>query len=458
MDSLPLIVLATLFACVCVAATVLFAWRREPLIRHAVLVYFIMNCGMAAVQITPWASNVNLDRWRYLEAQAQLARYLRSLSFGRMVVEIGAGLVEQVVPAREAIGSQAPSRVVTDLNPAQVTLGSLMLLATDGWELAPGLLWATVISLATAWFFMVVVPRIEGWRRWALIVFVILSPASAWFRTINEKEPLILALTLLTVGAVIRIMTEGARARTVVLLVASLGAMVMFRPPYLLILGFVLLVGLAFARRPTFTVWAVGVVVGVGLFVVALFPQLVMHSGPGALAAKEVASYYFQEMLNARSDYGAGSASTGMVGADFMRTALQQGPRGLIYTPLFIVYYTVGPFPWQTGSMLMQFAKIQAIVYWPVVVLLIANLLSWWRLEPQHRVMLIASWGLIVIMSILEANLGTAMRHRTTFEPLLFYAAFCTPLPRPSRAYDFEAREPARVTAEPPVGVAAPVC
>ena len=382
------------------------------------------------LQATPHGADVSYDRWRYLEAQTAFATYLEALPVERIPLELAAWLVDPVTGARELIGSKVLVGSRTQfINPTQVAFGAIALLASGGWGGAPGILWATVVSLSLGVFLATAMPGVPVRRRLLFAGLVVLAPAGIWFRTVNTKEPLLLAATALLAALTIRCVAGRPKARTLALLLLLLALIFVCRAPYAMILASLLLTGLLVSRRRNMRIWLVSLAIAAAIVAIARFPQLIgrtTHEGIRVLPVEQMATFYITQMMETRAEYGAEAPGGG--GSAVMKSALVGGPAGLIHAPAFVAYYLLGPFPWQSGTGLMNLGKIQALVYWPVTVLFLMNVFAWRRLTPQHRMFVWVAGGLVVVLAILEANLGTIMRHRTTWEPLLFYAATCGPL------------------------------
>lgn len=434
-----LVILSILFCVVCAGTVVLWASRQPRVVRIATITLLALSAIMAIVQSTHLGESVSYDRWRYLEAQVDFAEYLSQASLHRVGLELGAAFVDRITGAREAIGTNLyTTRRTKFISPTQAALGTAVLLASGGWTAAPNLLWATLVALCLGVFLKVASEGMPERRQVLMALVVVLAPGSIWFRTINTKEPLLLAITGLVGALVILIIRDRPRPDRVVGLLALLTLTFVLRPPYAMLLALFFVTGILICRRPTTATWTVGIGLGVVTLTVSLFPQLIGRTRGDAvkvLKLGQLSEYYVTEIIEARTEYGSAKR---VVGSNVLKAPVASGSKALLKTPIFATYYLLGPFPWQGGSMLMNLGKLQALVYWFLTALFVRNLLAWRRMSPEHRVLAWASIGLVVVLSIVESNLGTIMRHRTTWELLFFYAALA--LPR------------ARAAAEPAVG------
>lgn len=105
---------------------------------------------------------------------------------------------------------------------------------------------------------------------------------------------------------------------------------------------------------------------------------------------------------NARLDEAFGADSvTGQVGSN------------LLYLPVGLSAVVLQPFPWQESrGSAMSLAKLEMLVWYPLLALALVGLLSLRRCLPALLLPVVIGSGAAVMWALVEGNFGTAYRHR----------------------------------------------
>jgi len=243
------------------------------------------------------------------------------------------------------------------------------------------------------------------------------------------REAGVYFLMAVALNCAVRLM-QRSKLSTMFVLVPAIGLLVTFRADVGLMTGGALAVAITFGRRN------VGGSVASGLGTVALVLALVIGGGLGYSGFRTVTNTNLSQVNNIRSD-SSSSASSG-----FLQEAdVSSAQHAVSYIPLGSAYFLLGPAPWQIHGLREALALPDVLVWWYL-------LPSLWRgiRETRRRrgrevtVYLLPSLALTVILTLLIANYGTAVRERMQVIILLV----------PLMGLGWSVRHPASVPALPP--------
>jgi hypothetical protein len=115
-----------------------------------------------------------------------------------------------------------------------------------------------------------------------------------------------------------------------------------------------------------------------------------------------------QRHLNAE---GANSAVTSAIETDNSSGALHAQ---LSYLPEGVSVVALRPWPWESsdGSTGVRLARIEALVWYPLVLLALFGLAGAWRMRRALAFPVLCGAGVLAMYGLTEGNLGTAFRHR----------------------------------------------
>ena len=115
-----------------------------------------------------------------------------------------------------------------------------------------------------------------------------------------------------------------------------------------------------------------------------------------------------QRELNAE---GARSAVTSAIQTDDSQRALNAQ---LSYLPTGVAVVALRPWPWESsdGSTGVRLARIEALVWYPLVGLALFGLAGAWRMRRALAFPVLCGGGVLAMYGLTEGNLGTAFRHR----------------------------------------------
>jgi 4-amino-4-deoxy-L-arabinose transferase-like glycosyltransferase len=255
--------------------------------------------------------------------------------------------------------------------------------------------------------------------RWALaagLIVALLPSQVAWSSLILKDAGVWLCLSAIALTIAIAGRSRGPRLALLGLLLVGLLVLLGYLRLQTLVVAcwavmLAALVGPRLMRRPRI---AGAVAIGV------LVPWLVFGLGPagvtyvknsqppseiranGAIGAKSALA---APPSSSSSSSATAAANQSEVGADVHH--LPRGVEAMLFQP----------FPWQGGSIYFNLARVEDLMWYPLLLLAFTGLLT---LRPRHlRVMaypLLAGGAILVLYALTEGNLGTAFRHRGEFE------------------------------------------
>lgn len=234
--------------------------------------------------------------------------------------------------------------------------------------------------------------------------------------------------------------TFGALAGVVV----GLSLLTLFREYLTLLLGTAAVAGILMGRsRSPARAFVAG---GVLLVVLALAAQSL---GLGTTLAGEPSLDQIQAvrqgfLYEANSAYGSGADVSTLGGA-------------LGFLPVGLAYFLLAPFPWAIGSTLQAITLPETLVWWTILPLGFWG--AWLAIRHDARMFTVPLAALLIVTfayALVEANVGTAYRHRAQILPVIF--VFCAlgirdyqALRAARRAREAEVRRTARERATSPL-------
>jgi hypothetical protein len=115
--------------------------------------------------------------------------------------------------------------------------------------------------------------------------------------------------------------------------------------------------------------------------------------------------------------YGANSAYGGEADVSTVRGALT-------FIPVGLTYFLLAPFPWSATSVLQQVTLPESILWYALFVCVLRGGWLALRHDPRAYTVLVAVLGVVTFSyALIEANVGTAYRHRAQVLPLFFVLA-----------------------------------
>jgi hypothetical protein len=220
-----------------------------------------------------------------------------------------------------------------------------------------------------------------------------------WSSLILKDAPVWACLSALAVVAAVAARSTGRRA--VLLGLAALA----------------LLVLLGYLRRQTLEVACVALVLAM---VVSDRSQRPLRVG-GAVALLVCVPLIFG-MGVAGEQYVAGvtnPADQRALNAESAKSAVEtdenrQGLAQISYLPKGVSVVALRPWPWETGdgSVGLGLARIENLLWYPLVLLALYGLGSAWRMRRALAFPILAGAAVLVMYGLTEGNLGTAFRHR----------------------------------------------
>jgi hypothetical protein len=215
------------------------------------------------------------------------------------------------------------------------------------------------------------------------------------------REAGVYFLIAMALNCAVRMMTRTS-AGAMVVLVAAVGLLFTFRADVGLLVGGGLAIALTLGRRRL----AGGFATGVGTL--ALILALVVGGGLGYSGYRFVTHTSLAQVNNIRTDSSHSAAS------GYLQSSDVSTPRhAASYIPVGAIYFVLGPAPWQIYSLRQILAVPDALVWWFL-------LPSLWRgiREGRRRrgreilIYLLPALALTVVLTLLIANFGTAVRER----------------------------------------------
>lgn len=190
----------------------------------------------------------------------------------------------------------------------------------------------------------------------------------------------------------------------------------LFRPENLPIYWIPLVPSLAFYLRRWTRATIVGPVVAVLFISLGLLALYLILHAPGFSVLQQLASIAYPSRLR---NYRAGG------GAVYLKGYSYSSWGGLFrLLPIGAVYFLFVPFPWQVTKLAELLASTEGVVLLGLVLLSISGFRQAWARDRQSSLFLLLF--LIVgigLYGVVDANAGTALRHRSQFIWLFFVFA-----------------------------------
>jgi hypothetical protein len=232
-------------------------------------------------------------------------------------------------------------------------------------------------------------------------VLVTLMPGFLIWGSQLLREAGVYLLIAVALNCAIRMMSRTSVSAMVVMVVA-VGLLFTFRADVGLLVGAGLAIAVTLGRRQL----AGGLAGGVGTL--ALVLALVVGGGLGYSGYRFVTHTNLAQVNIVRTD-SSHSAASGFLQASDVSTPQHAAS----YIPLGATYFVLGPAPWQVRSLRQILAVPDALVWWFL-------LPSLWRgiREGRRRrgreilIYLLPALALTVVLTLLIANFGTAVRER----------------------------------------------
>lgn len=247
----------------------------------------------------------------------------------------------------------------------------------------------------------------------AVPALLVMLPGFALWSSQLLREAGVYFLMAVAINAAVRL-ADRATLASCALFGVSIALLVTFRADVGLVLAAGLVVGLSLgARRP-----AGGFLTGAGLAMLTL--ALVVGAGLGYSGYHLVTHATFQQLNVIR-----GGSSTSASG--FLATANISSPlRSLRYLPLGLLYFVLGPFPWQIHGLRELAAIPDVVVWWYLLPSLWRGIrCAYQRLSGGLVFDLLPACLLAVLLTLLFANFGTVVRERMqltlTLVPLIAF-------------------------------------
>jgi hypothetical protein len=257
-------------------------------------------------------------------------------------------------------------------------------------------------------------------RRWAIVagLIVALLPSQIIWSSLILKDPgvwLVLAGLALTVAVAGR--SRGVRLLALGLVAVALLVLLEYLRPYAVVIAaWALMLAAVLGPRPQRLKRTAGAV-AIGV----LLPWLAFNMGPAGLTYVKGAPAPTQ--LRANMAVGAksaipGSASSSSSTSPGSPATQSEVSADLKHLPPGVLAMLAEPYPWQSdGSIYVNLARVQDIVWYPLVLLAFVGLLT---VRPRHlRVMafpLLVGGASLITYALTEGNIGTAFRQRGEFE------------------------------------------
>jgi len=143
------------------------------------------------------------------------------------------------------------------------------------------------------------------------------------------------------------------------------------------------------------------------LAAIALFALAVIGAGLSGYSQTFLQDMSLERLEQQRESLAYGGSAFGME-ADI------SSPTGaLAHLPLGLVYFLLGPFPWQIGSIRLVMALPEMLLWYALLPFVATGAASLWRRQGLRLFALAGFLASTTLMySLVEGNLGTAFRHR----------------------------------------------
>jgi hypothetical protein len=250
-------------------------------------------------------------------------------------------------------------------------------------------------------------------RRFALVagLLVALLPSQVLWSSIILKDAAVWAC-FSALGVVVAVFGRITGRRLALLMVAAAGLLVLLgflRLQTLEIACWALLFATLASERPQRPMRVAGAVVmlacvplvfGMGVAGVPFIAGSIDPAQQRALNAEDASSAIVPATPNAED------ASRAIVPTTLTDT--------LTYLPKGLAVVALRPWPWESsdGSVGLKLARVEALAWYPLVVLALLGLPGAWRRRRVLAFPILSGGAVLVMYGLTEGNLGTAYRHR----------------------------------------------
>lgn len=237
------------------------------------------------------------------------------------------------------------------------------------------------------------------------LILAMFFPSLVLWSALNLRDPIVLFATLVIFLNMVRLRTRP-KARSFFAVLLGIGMLLLFRD-YLALMVVFGLVGSSVITK------ARGLPANLFLGAV-LFGLAALAYQQFGLGARWVESASFQQIAIQRENLAIGGTAF-RPGVD-----VSTPMRGAQYLPLGLAFFLFSPFPWQIGSMLSLMTLPEQLVWYAMLPMVVSGIRYLTRVRYDvfgpTLVFLVLTTG---IYALVEANAGTAYRHRA--QVLIFF-------------------------------------
>lgn len=305
-----------------------------------------------------------------------------------------------------------PSRIGENLQVGYPTINAVLFYLFGFAKSAPAILnifcsvWAAIPVYHLA---MLLVRRNEGVARLAAGLTVFFPSLILWSVLNIREAPTILVLAA-SIHFAVRLQHHPSFG-SLAGLVVGLSVLTVFREYLTLLLGTAIVAGIFIGRSGSpFRALVAGSVL---LFTLAFAAQALGLGGTlaGEPSLDQVQAVRQGFLYDANSAYGRGADLTTPAGA-------------LAFLPIGLAYFLLAPFPWAIGSTLQAITLPETLLWYAILPMGIWGAVLAIRHDIRMFTVPLASLILITLAyALVEANVGTAYRHRAQILPVIF--VFC---------------------------------
>jgi 4-amino-4-deoxy-L-arabinose transferase-like glycosyltransferase len=239
-----------------------------------------------------------------------------------------------------------------------------------------------------------------GAARYAAPLMLLLPGLFIWSSQLLKEAP-VLFLIAVAANAGVRI-SDRITVGPIAAMVASIALLLAFRGPLGLVLGASILGGVVLGRRELVS----GVASGIAIL--GLIVAFVVVAGVGQSGYQETLSTNLQKTSETRQNL-ARAANSGF-GADIDTST---SSRAVVYLPIGLFNFTLGPFPWQGGALRQLAAMPDVLVWWWLLPVLWRGFRDA-RRRTGRRVLTVVLPAVTVwlLLALVISNFGIVIRER----------------------------------------------
>lgn len=306
-----------------------------------------------------------------------------------------------------------PERLEDTLQLAYPTMNAALFAVFGPARAAPGvanMFFSCWTALPIYHLVLVIVRRNEVVARWAAVLTVLFPSMILWSLLNVREAPAILTIAI-TLYFFARVQQEFS-LKTIAGVVIGLGVLTLFREYLSSLVAGGGVAGLLMGRgRSPKRMLVVG---SVALLTLTLAAQSFGLGGTltgEAEVLQEAQAIRVDFQFNASSAYGAGADITSVGGA-------------LAFLPIGLLYFLFAPFPWQITSILQAITLPEMLVWYALMPFAWRGVRLAFRHDLRAYTPLMAIFIVVTFSyALVEANVGTAYRHRAQVLPIAF--VFC---------------------------------